>query len=344
MRRSPSPPSAVGPTSAPERSWDTDGVPFLESHGFTDAGQHVYAIRRLDLHHGGTHWARLHEEAAAVATDYELLHVVGATPDELLDGMVALHEAINDAPADEGSEPDVWDVDRLRAYDETMARRRQTTYRVLARHLASGELAGMSLLCVDEFSPAIAAQEDTNVVREHRGHRLGLLMKVDMVQWIADVRPDAGRNRDVERHRQPPHDRRQRAPRLPGDRSAGRLPPNPVSPFPGCSAGVRVLMSTNRRVIVAATPYSGVGDPHRRLALPTLGRRRLPDARGRRHLARPGLPPPPLRRLVAAAARRHHGGRREPARLDAHPARPGLAGRPGDRDHPAFARLARRPR
>ena len=40
-----------------------------------------------------------------MAADYELLHVVGATPDELLDGMVALHEAINDAPADEGSEP-----------------------------------------------------------------------------------------------------------------------------------------------------------------------------------------------------------------------------------------------
>ena len=168
----------------------TDGVPFLDSHGFTDAGKHVYAIRRLDLHHGGTNWDRLHEEAAAVAADYELLHVVGSTPDELLDGMVALHEAINDAPADEGSEPDVWDVDRLRAYDETMARRRQTTYRVLARHVATGELAGMSLLCVDEFAPVVAAQEDTNVVREHRGHRLGLLMKVDMVQWIADVRPE----------------------------------------------------------------------------------------------------------------------------------------------------------
>ena len=36
-------------------------------------------------------------------SDYELVHVVGPTPDALLDGMVSLHEALNDAPADEGT-------------------------------------------------------------------------------------------------------------------------------------------------------------------------------------------------------------------------------------------------
>jgi GNAT superfamily N-acetyltransferase len=168
----------------------TDGVPFLEDHGFTSAGKGVYAIRRLDLHVDTTSWDRLHDEAAAAATDYDLIHVVGPTPDDLVDGMVTLHDAINDAPSDEGRESYVWDADRLREYDEGMTRRRQTTYRVLARHVPSGDLAGMSLLCVDEFSPVIAAQEDTNVVRAHRGHRLGLLMKVDMMRWIADVRPE----------------------------------------------------------------------------------------------------------------------------------------------------------
>ena len=103
-----------------------------------------------------------------------------------------------------------------------MTQRRQTTYRVLARHVPTGEWAGMSLLCVDEFSPSVAAQEDTSVVRAHRGHRLGLLMKTDMVRWLADAAPGGGRDRDLERHRQPPHDRRQRAARLPGGRSAGR--------------------------------------------------------------------------------------------------------------------------
>ena len=71
-----------------------------------------------------------------------------------------------------------------------MARRRETVYRVLARHVPSGDLAGMSVLCVDEFAPSVAFQEDTSVVTAHRGHRLGLLLKTDMLRWIADLRPE----------------------------------------------------------------------------------------------------------------------------------------------------------
>ena len=71
-----------------------------------------------------------------------------------------------------------------------MAGRRQTVYRVMARHRASGAWAGLSLLCIDEFRPDIAFQEDTSVVRAHRGHRLGLLMKTDMLQWLIRERPE----------------------------------------------------------------------------------------------------------------------------------------------------------
>jgi len=71
-----------------------------------------------------------------------------------------------------------------------MTGRRQTVYRVMARHRPSGEWAGMSMLCVDEFSPALAFQEDTSVVRAHRGNRLGLLMKSDMLRWVGHERPE----------------------------------------------------------------------------------------------------------------------------------------------------------
>ena len=54
-----------------------------------------------------------------------------------------------------------------------MAGRRQTIYRVLARHRATGEPAGQSMLCVNEFAPAAAFQEDTSVVRAHRGSPAG---------------------------------------------------------------------------------------------------------------------------------------------------------------------------
>ena len=53
-----------------------------------------------------------------------------------------------------------------------------------------------------------------------------------------------------------------------------------------------------------------LGRPRRRLALPALGGRRLPDARGRRQLARRRVEAAPLRRRVAGADRRQHRGHR----------------------------------
>ncbi|GAB3763862.1 GNAT superfamily N-acetyltransferase [Nocardioides ginsengisegetis] len=168
----------------------TDGIGFLGARGFGTQGQHQYAVRRLDLHEDPTRWDRLYGEAAAVASGYELVRVAGPADEAMVPDLVALHEAINDAPADDGREPDAWDPDRVRAYDASMARRHQTTHRVLARHSETGEWAGMSLLCVDEFVPTVAFQEDTTVVRAHRGHRLGLLMKCEMLRWLAAERPE----------------------------------------------------------------------------------------------------------------------------------------------------------
>ncbi|HEX6247779.1 MAG TPA: GNAT family N-acetyltransferase [Nocardioidaceae bacterium] len=164
----------------------------LEAMGFSSHGLGTNAIRRVDLHATPPErWQRLYDEASAHATDYELTHQVGPTPDELLADMVTLHAAINDAPLDDPeAEDDHWDVDRVRAYDRAMAARRQTVHRVLARHRTTGEWAGLSILCIDEFSPAIAFQEDTSVVRTHRGHRLGQLMKADMLRRINYERPE----------------------------------------------------------------------------------------------------------------------------------------------------------
>lgn len=168
-----------------------DGVAALEAWGFTPH-EGRYAIRRIDVY-GAPYgqWDQVYDEAAAHAADYELTHLVGATPEDMLEGMAALHEAINDAPRhDEDEEPVAFDPQRVRDYDKAMAGRRQTVYRVIARHRESGEWAGISMLCVDEFAPALAFQEDTSVVRAHRGHRLGLLMKADMLRWVTRERPE----------------------------------------------------------------------------------------------------------------------------------------------------------
>lgn len=168
----------------------TPGVTVLDRAGLTRTG--VGVIRRIDLHATpASTWRRLHDEALGSADDYELLRRPGSTPPEHRAAMVQLHATMNDAPTtDPDDEPSVWDERRLMSYEEAMAGRRQTLYRVLARHRHTGEWAGLSMLCVNGFSPAEAFQEDTTVVRAHRGHRLGLLMKTELLGWVADERPE----------------------------------------------------------------------------------------------------------------------------------------------------------
>jgi GNAT superfamily N-acetyltransferase len=170
----------------------SDGQRALEALGFEQV--HTYAINRLDVHGASpSRWQRLYDDAAAAAADYELVRLVGPTPDDRIDDVVTLFDAINDAPqTDPAAEPDRWGPDRVRAYDRAMAARRQTVYRVLARHRPTGAWAGHTVLCIDEFDPAVGHQEDTTVVRAHRGHRLGLLLKADMLRWITEERPETG--------------------------------------------------------------------------------------------------------------------------------------------------------
>ena len=58
-----------------------------------------------------------------------------------------------------------------------------------ARSERTGELAGMTQVGVDPFTPRWAFQEMTAVARPHRGHRLGLLVKVAMLELLADCEP-----------------------------------------------------------------------------------------------------------------------------------------------------------
>ncbi len=102
-----------------------------------------------------------------------------------------MFEAINDAP-DDGitRQPDQFPPERLRGYDRAMQKRRQHVYRLMARHRRTGEWAGHTILCVDETRPGYAVQEDTSVVRAHRGHRLGRWLKASMLVWMRELHPE----------------------------------------------------------------------------------------------------------------------------------------------------------
>lgn len=169
---------------------DGHAAGFLQANGFV-VGQHTAQRRLHPQRVDYEHIAELAAQAAACATDYELVHLDGPAPEEMLPGLTTLFEAINDAPLDDiAMEHDSFPVERVRRYDAAMRKRRQHVYRLMARHRRTGDWAGHTILCVDETRPGYAVQEDTSVVRAHRGHRLGRWLKASMLLWMHDERPE----------------------------------------------------------------------------------------------------------------------------------------------------------
>jgi RimJ/RimL family protein N-acetyltransferase len=133
---------------------------------------------------------RLYDEALAHAGDYELQRIVGLTPDELLEPLALATAAINDAPLDDlDLEDEVFSADRIAAYEQSQLDSGRRFYRIIARHRGTGEIAGLTVIVIDDENPAAGHQDDTSVVRSHRGHRLGQLLKSDMLRWLRDVEP-----------------------------------------------------------------------------------------------------------------------------------------------------------
>ncbi|MEP6665674.1 MAG: GNAT family N-acetyltransferase [Nocardioidaceae bacterium] len=133
----------------------------------------------------------LADEAARHAADYEIVRLNGAAPEEWLEELVNLFEAMNDAPLDDiDLTPDAFPVERMRRYEAAMDARGQHLYRMMARHKQTREWAGHTILCADTLRPGVAMQEDTTVVEAHRGHRLGMWLKASMLLWTHDEQPD----------------------------------------------------------------------------------------------------------------------------------------------------------
>jgi len=124
------------------------------------------------------------------AGGYEVLRVPGVAPQNLVPGLLRVTEAINDAPTDAMDlQDEVSTEERLRAFESAQLAMGRRLYRVVVRHSASGELAGHTLVCVDGEHPWYGWQLDTSVLAAHRGHRLGLLLKVELLDWLAEAEP-----------------------------------------------------------------------------------------------------------------------------------------------------------
>ncbi|SFT43300.1 GNAT family N-acetyltransferase [Arthrobacter sp. ov118] len=133
----------------------------------------------------------LERDALTRAGDYELLHWTDACPDEHVAQLAVLMSRMStDAPTGALSyEPEIWDVARVRHVEDTWRQAGQSSLVAAARHRSTGELAAYTVLQVAADKPWLADQDDTLVAAGHRGHRLGMLIKILNLRRLRNGHP-----------------------------------------------------------------------------------------------------------------------------------------------------------
>jgi GNAT superfamily N-acetyltransferase len=135
--------------------------------------------------------ARLDTEARGRSRAYSLVQWVGATPSQWLDGIAYLAGRMStDVPLDDLQwEEEIYDAARVLGRDACWLGRGLQIITTAAQDRA-GRLVAYTHLIGDATSPWFAWQGDTIVAPEHRGHRLGMLIKVADLQLAQRERPE----------------------------------------------------------------------------------------------------------------------------------------------------------
>ena len=156
---------------------DTDGSIFAAKRGFQLAG--TEELKVVDLPATEHTWAGLAAHAAERLADYRLVSWAGPTPGEHVDAMCALFSRfLSEAPlGDMDIRPVTWTRDRLRRTEDRMSRG-GLDHLLVAAMAPDGALVGYTDVSAARAAPRIGWINSTLVLPEHRGHRIGLAMKV----------------------------------------------------------------------------------------------------------------------------------------------------------------------
>ncbi|MFC8799637.1 GNAT family N-acetyltransferase [Promicromonospora sp. NPDC057138] len=183
------PASGIGEVSA-----GLPGVRLAQKLGLTL--QLVERRSRVDLPVLPEAVSRFEAEARAAAGEAYRVHTWSApTPEEWIGQFAALEQALADDEPRGGItiESDVWDIDRIRTEELAMAAKGDQYVVTAAEHVATGELVAMTMLQWNDEKPDFTDQQATVVLKAHRGHRLGMLIKAVNLREHARLRPAAQR-------------------------------------------------------------------------------------------------------------------------------------------------------
>lgn len=182
--------SPSGPGSIPA---DAPTTRFVQRQGFT-LGQ-VELMSALPLPVSDELLTRLGDDARP-ADDYELITWAGPTPEELVDGYATLRTVVTTAvPSGELTEEEqVWDADRVRDRDRRNAEAGMITTTTVARHLPTDELVAFTTLSRPAVGDGRAVMQGyTMVLPDHRGHNLGIRIKIGNLRQLGTVDHGAAR-------------------------------------------------------------------------------------------------------------------------------------------------------
>jgi GNAT superfamily N-acetyltransferase len=130
---------------------------------------------------------------AEAGPGYHCVAFLAPWPAEYLDDQCELGRRMStDAPdGDPGHEEEVWDAARVQEGNDLLVAQGLTKLVAVAQHVESGRLVAFSEMVISPERPGEAWQWATLVRREHRGHRLGLAVKLANLDQLATVLPTA---------------------------------------------------------------------------------------------------------------------------------------------------------
>ncbi|HZE37391.1 MAG TPA: GNAT family N-acetyltransferase [Stackebrandtia sp.] len=173
---------------------EVPAVAFATKRGFTKRNTEIRRVLRLPV--DTARLDALAAEAAPHMDGYRVETWTGPCPEAYAEQYAHLKSLLmTDAPTGEMDyEQQVWDVARLRADEDITAKQGRTVLTAVAV-APDGSLAGHTQIGLPGAGDGQRSfQWDTLVLRKHRGHRLGLALKVANLRALMAEHPERDRN------------------------------------------------------------------------------------------------------------------------------------------------------
>jgi GNAT superfamily N-acetyltransferase len=169
---------------------ETDDSRWAEARGYVKANED--GVKVVDLAATADRLPALEAQAAEKLGDHRLEWWLDPAPEEHLASLAAAASRfVEEIPlGDLDLRPLKLTAERLRDREERRARQRRQQLTVVAL-APSGDVAGYTNLILSPHAPRLAEIGDTLVLPGHRGHRLGLAMKVLLHQKVRELFPGA---------------------------------------------------------------------------------------------------------------------------------------------------------